>query len=43
MNIIAHLTIGHKIQPILEERLDIIIKPVSFLYGNIRPDVKKRI
>lgn len=42
MNIIAHLTIGHKIQPILEERLDIIIKPVSFLYGNIRPDVKKK-
>ncbi|MGL4730817.1 MAG: zinc dependent phospholipase C family protein [Clostridium sp.] len=42
MNIIAHVTIGHKIKPILEERLDIIIKPASFLYGTVRPDVKKR-
>lgn len=41
MNIMAHLSLASKFRPILEEKLDIKIKPLSFLYGNIRPDIKK--
>lgn len=42
MNIFTHVTLATKFKLILEERLDIKIKPVSFVYGNIKPDIKSR-